>query len=113
MAITGSMLVTTTFDVQGRGIREYKGMVRGITVRAPTISQGILGGLKSIVGGQIGAYSEMCEQARQTAYDLMVQHARALGANAVLGMRYDASDVGDRRTAATEVLCYGTAVVLE
>jgi uncharacterized protein YbjQ (UPF0145 family) len=87
-------------------------MVRGITVRAPTIAQGFLGGLKSIVGGQIGAYTEMCEQARQTAYDLMVEHARQLGANGVLGVRYDASDVGGR-TSATEVLCYGTAVVLE
>lgn len=113
MAIQGSMLVTTTFDVQGRGIREYKGMVRGIIVRAPTISQGILGGLKAIIGGQIGAYGEMCEQARASAYDVMVDHARQLGANAILGVRYDASDVGDRRTAATEVLCYGTAVVLE
>lgn len=113
MAITGSMLVTTTFEVQGRGIREYKGLVRGIVVRAPTISQGILGGLKSIVGGQIGAYGEMCEQARQSAYDAMVEHARQLGANAILGARYDASDVGGDRSAATEVLCYGTAVVLD
>ena len=71
MAIRSAILVSTTFDVQGRRIREYKGVVRGITVRAPTISQGILGGLKSIIGGQIGAYTEMCDQARQTAYDLM------------------------------------------
>jgi len=113
MAISGAMLVTTTFDIQGRGVREYKGLVRGITVRSPTISQGILGGLKTIIGGQIGAYGEMCEQARQTAYDLMVDHARQLGANAVLGVRYDASDVGGGRAPATEVLCYGTAVVLE
>jgi uncharacterized protein YbjQ (UPF0145 family) len=108
----GSILVSTTFDVQGRQVRDYKGIVRGITVRAPTITQGILGGLKSIIGGQIGAYTEMCEQARQTAYDLMVQHARQLGANAVLGMRFDASEVASRASA-TEVLCYGTAVVLE
>jgi uncharacterized protein YbjQ (UPF0145 family) len=107
-----SILVSTTFDVQGRQVRDYKGIVRGITVRAPTITQGILGGLKSIIGGQIGAYTEMCEQARQTAYDLMVQHARQLGANAVLGMRFDASEVASRASA-TEVLCYGTAVVLE
>ena len=112
MAMQGSILVSTTFDVQGRRVRDYKGIVRGITVRAPTITQGILGGLKSIIGGQIGAYTEMCEQARQTAYDLMVQHARQLGANAVLGMRFDASEVASRASA-TEVLCYGTAVVLE
>jgi uncharacterized protein YbjQ (UPF0145 family) len=113
MAIQSSMLVSTTFDIQNRRIREYKGLVRGITVRAPTIGQGILGGLKAIIGGQIGAYTEMCEQARQTAYDYMVDHARQLGANAILGVRYDAADVGGNRSASTEVLCYGTAVVLE
>ena len=72
MAMQGSIIVSTTYDVQGRRIRDYKGIVRGITVRAPTITQGILGGLKSIIGGRIGAYTEMCEQARQAAYDLMV-----------------------------------------
>ena len=113
MAIQSSMLVSTTFDIQNRRIREYKGLVRGITVRAPTIGQGILGGLKAIVGGQIGAYTEMCEQARQTAYDYMVDHARQLGANAIVGVRYDTADVGGNRSASTEVLCYGTAVVLE
>jgi uncharacterized protein YbjQ (UPF0145 family) len=112
MAMQGSILVSTTFDVQGRRVRDYKGIVRGITVRAPTIAQGILGGLKSIIGGRIGAYTEMCEQTRQAAYDLMVQHARELGANAVLGMRFDASEVASK-SSATEVLCYGTAVVLE
>src|SRR5256886_5909131 len=107
MAIRSAILVSTTFDVQGRRIREYKGVVRGITVRAPTISQGILGGLKSIIGGQIGAYTEMCDQARQTAYDLMIEHAQQLGANAVIGMSFDASEVA-ARASATEVLCYGT-----
>jgi uncharacterized protein YbjQ (UPF0145 family) len=113
MTIATRLIVSTTFEIQGRTIREYKGMVRGIIVRAPTIGQGILGGLKSIVGGQIGAYTEMCEQARQTAYDLMVAHAQEMGANAIVGVHYDASDVGGARSAATEVLCYGTAVVLE
>jgi uncharacterized protein YbjQ (UPF0145 family) len=113
MAIPSAMLVSTTFDVQGRRIREYKGLVRGLVVRSPTIGQGIMGGLKSIVGGQIGAYTEMCEQARQSAYERLVAHAREVGANAILGVRYDASDVGGGRSAATEVLCYGTAVVLE
>ncbi|HYK81888.1 MAG TPA: YbjQ family protein [Gemmatimonadales bacterium] len=111
MAIQPAVIVTTTFTVEGRAVREYKGVVRGITVRAPTISQGILGGLKSIIGGHIGAYTEMCEQARQTAYDLMVEHARQLGANAVLGVSFDASEVASKASA-TEVLCYGTAVVL-
>lgn len=106
------MLVTTTLTVEGYRIKEYKGIVRGITVRSPTISQGIVGGLKSIVGGQIGAYTEMCEQARSHAYDLLVEHARQLGANAVVGLRYDASEVVSSGSA-TEVLCYGTAVVVE
>src|SRR5437667_8436642 len=107
-----SMPVTTTFTIEGYRIRQYLGIVRGIIVRAPTISQGILGGLKSIVGGNIGAYTEMCEQARQHAYDLMVQHARQMGATAVVGMQFDAAEVASRASA-TEVLCYGTAVVLE
>jgi len=106
--------VTTTFSIDGYRIVEYKGVVRGIIVRAPTIRQGILGSLKGIIGGNIGAYTEMCEQARQQAYDLLIEHATQLGANAVVGLRYDASDVGGGdRTSATEVLCYGTAVVIE
>ena len=104
------MIVTTTFEVQGYRIVEYKGVVRGIVVRSPTIAQGIVGGLKSIVGGRIGAYTEMCEQTRQQAFERMLEHAQQLGANAVLGLRYDASEVAER---ATEVVCYGTAVVLE
>jgi uncharacterized protein YbjQ (UPF0145 family) len=105
------MIITTTLDVEGYRITEYKGLVRGITVRSPTITQGLLGGLKSIIGGRIGAYTEMCEQARQHAYDAMVEHAREMGANAIVGVRYDASDVGSQ-DAASEVLCYGTAVVI-
>jgi uncharacterized protein YbjQ (UPF0145 family) len=106
------MAVTTTFTIEGYRIARYLGVVRGIIVRAPTISQGILGGLKSIVGGRIGAYTEMCEQARQQAYDLLLDHARALGANAIVGMRFDASEVASK-SSATEVLCYGTAVIIE
>jgi uncharacterized protein YbjQ (UPF0145 family) len=106
------MPVTTTFNIEGYRITQYLGLVSGIIVRAPTISQGILGGLKSIIGGQIGAYTEMCEQARQNAYDLLIDHARALGANAIVGLRYDASEIGGKASSATEVLCYGTAVVI-
>jgi uncharacterized protein YbjQ (UPF0145 family) len=106
------MPVTTTFTIEGYRITHYLGVVRGLIVRAPTISQGILGGLKSIIGGQIGAYSEMCEQARQQAYELLIDHARALGANAVVGLHYDASEIGAKTSGATEVLCYGTAVVI-
>ncbi|MCX5653918.1 MAG: YbjQ family protein [Planctomycetota bacterium] len=105
-----TIAVTTTFSFEGYRIKEYRGIVRGIIVRSPTIVQGFLGGLKNVIGGQIGAYTQMCEQTRQQAYDLMVQHAMELGANAVIGLRYDASDVV---ATATEVLCYGTAVVIE
>ncbi len=102
--------VTTANGFEGYRIKEYRGLVRGIVVRSPTIAQGLLGGLKSIVGGQIGAFTEMCEQARGQAYDVLLQHAHELGANAVIAFRYDASEVAER---ATEVLCYGTAVVIE
>jgi uncharacterized protein YbjQ (UPF0145 family) len=107
------MQVSTTFSIDGYRISEYKGLVRGLVVRSPTIGQGILGGLKSIIGGQIGAYTEMCEQARQQAYDLLVQHATQLRANAIVGVRYESSEVGSRQGSATEVLCYGTAVVIQ
>ena len=110
MPPTSALPVTTTFTIEGYRIAQYLGIVRGIIVRSPTISQGILGGLKSIVGGRIGAYTQMCEQARQNAYDLLIDHARAVGANAIVGLRYDASEIG---AGATEVLCYGTAVVIE
>jgi uncharacterized protein YbjQ (UPF0145 family) len=106
------MYVTNTFNFDGYRITEYKGVVRGIIVRAPTIAQGIIGGLKNIIGGSIGAYTEMCEQARQQAFDYMVQHAQELGANAIVGVRYDASEVVSKGSA-TEVLCYGTAVVIQ
>ena len=111
-ARVAGMHVTTTFDIEGYRIVEYKGLVRGITVRSPTIAQGFFGGLKSIIGGKIGAYTEMCEQARQHAYDSLIEHAQQLGANAIVGVRYDASDVGSQQSA-TEVLCYGTAVIIQ
>jgi uncharacterized protein YbjQ (UPF0145 family) len=106
------MMVTTTFSFEGYRIKEYRGLIRGIIVRAPTIAQGIIGGLKNIIGGNIGAYTEMCEQAREQAYDLLIQHANEVGANAIVGLRYDASEVVSKGSA-TEVLCYGTAVIVE
>jgi uncharacterized protein YbjQ (UPF0145 family) len=72
-----------------------------------------MGGLKTIVGGNIDAYTEMCEQTREQAYELMIEHAKQMGANAVIGLHYDASEVGSKTGPATEVLCYGTAVVIE
>jgi uncharacterized protein YbjQ (UPF0145 family) len=107
-----SIPVTTTFNFEGHRIVKYLGVVRGLVVRAPTISQGIAGGLKSIIGGRIGAYTDMCEQTRQQAFDLLIDHARQMGANAVVGVRFDAAEVG-KTSGATEVLAYGTAVVIE
>lgn len=104
-----SIAVTTTNSIEGIAIKQYLGVVRGIVVRSPTITQGIMGGLKSIIGGKIGAYAEMCEHAREEAYQIMMEHAQTLGANAVICMRYDATELGQ---AGTEVLCYGTAVIL-
>jgi len=107
-----NMPVTTTFTIEGHRITQDKGIARGIIVRSPTIAQGIMGGLKNIIGGRIGAYTDMCEQAREQAFDLLVQHAREMGANAIVGLSYDASEVVSKGSA-TEVLCYGTAVVIE
>lgn len=104
------MIVTTTLDIEGHKIIKYLGIARGINVRSPTISQGVFGGLQKIVGGNIEAYTQMCEQAREQSYDLMVKQATKMGADALVGVRYDASDVAER---CTEVLCYGTAVKIE
>jgi uncharacterized protein YbjQ (UPF0145 family) len=103
------VLVTTGNEVEGRPIRRYLGIVRGIVVRSPSIGQGILGGLKSIVGGNNEPYAEVCEAARQEAYDRMVAHAADIQADAVIGMRYDATEF---TSGVTEVLAYGTAVKL-
>ena len=104
------MQASTTFTIEGHQIVEYKGVVRGITVRSPTISQGIFGGLKRIVGGQIGAYTQMCEQAREHAFRLMIEHAVEVGRQ-----RRDRRPLRRLRgrPGATEVLCYGTAVVVQ
>jgi uncharacterized protein YbjQ (UPF0145 family) len=106
-----SMPVKTTFTFEGYRIERYLGAVRGMIVRSPMIERGFLSGFKAILGGQIEANALICEQARQHAYDLMVEQAREMGANAVVGFRYDASEVVGK-VGATEVLCYGTAVVI-
>jgi uncharacterized protein YbjQ (UPF0145 family) len=103
------MIVTTGNDVAGHTITSYIGIVRGIVVRAPSIAQGFLGGLQSIVGGNIDAYADVCEAARGEAYQRMVEHAQDHGADAIIAMRYDATEFTQR---ATEVLAYGTAVKL-
>jgi uncharacterized protein YbjQ (UPF0145 family) len=103
------MIVTTTNDVAGHSITGYLGIVRGIVVRAPSISQGITGGLQSIFGGNIDAFTQVCEEARREAFDRMVAHAQQIGADAVIGVRYDATEFAQN---ASEVLAYGTAVKL-
>jgi uncharacterized protein YbjQ (UPF0145 family) len=101
--------VTTGNSLEGYEIAEYLGIVRGIVVRAPTIAQGFVGGLSRIFGGNIRAYEEVCEQARSEAYARMVEHAQERGADAVIAMRYDATEFS---AGVTEVLAYGTAVKL-
>jgi uncharacterized protein YbjQ (UPF0145 family) len=103
------MIVTTGNDVTGHSISTYVGIVRGIVVRSPNIAQGLLGGLKQIVGGNIESYARVCEDAREEAYERMVRHAQERGADAVIGMRYDATEFAQ---GVTEVLAYGTAVKL-
>src|SRR3982750_1608490 len=103
------MIVTTGNEVGGRSIARYLGIVRGIVVRSPSITQGFLGGLKQIVGGNIESYAKVCESAREDAYQRMVEHAEEEGADAVIGMRYDATEFAQ---GVTEVLAYGTAVKL-
>jgi uncharacterized protein YbjQ (UPF0145 family) len=101
--------VTTGNNLEGYEIEEYLGIVRGIVVRAQTITQGIRGAFSSILGGNIRAFEEVCEQARGDAYARMVQHAEERGADAVIAMRYDATEFAQ---GVTEVLAYGTAVKL-
>jgi uncharacterized protein YbjQ (UPF0145 family) len=103
------IIITTGNEVTGRQITRYLGIVRGIVVRSPTIGQGLMGGLKQIVGGNIEAYAQVCEAARKEAYERMVAHATEIGADAVIGMRYDATEFTQ---GSTEVLAYGTAVRL-
>ena len=103
------MIVTTGIEVQGKQIVEYLGVVRGIVVRATGIGRGIIGGLKSLAGGNIEEWSVVCEAARMEAFNRLVQHAHEIGADAIIGMRYDATEFTQ---GSTEVLAYGTAVRL-
>ncbi len=104
------MLVTTTNDLAGHRIVRHIGMVRGVTVRSRNLVSDAIGGVQSMIGGRVGAYVKLAEAARQEAYDELVAHARDMGANAILAMRYDANEI---MPGVTEVLAYGTAVVVE
>ena len=102
--------VTTTFDLPGYRVRRNIGIVRGIVVRSRSIVGTLGASLQTMLGGNISLFSELCEKTRQDAFELMLQHAAAVGANAVLGARYDATEV---MQGVTEVLAYGTAVEVE
>ncbi len=108
--MSNQIWVATTNDFAGFRVNRYLGIVRGITVRSRSIIGSFGAGLQQLVGGNISLYTEMCEEARQEAYELMVRHAAEMGANAVLAMRYDTTEIGD---GVAEVLAYGTAVVIE
>ncbi len=101
---------TTGFDFTGCRVVRNLGVVRGVTVRSRSVVGNMIGGMQTLFGGNITVYTELCEHARQEAFQLMMQHAEQLGANAIIGIRYDANDVMD---GVTEVLAYGTAVVIE
>jgi uncharacterized protein YbjQ (UPF0145 family) len=103
-------LTTTTFDLPGYRVTKSFGVVRGIIVRSRSVIGNLGASIQAIFGGNISLYTNLCEQARGDAYNLMLTHAGELGANAVIGVRYDATEIA---AGITEVLCYGTAVYVE
>ncbi len=104
------MLTSTTNDIAGHRIVRHIGVVRGITVRSRNVVSDAIGGVQSMLGGRVGAYVKLAEAGRQEAFEQLVKHARAEGANAILAMRYDATEI---MPGVAEVLAYGTAVVVE
>ena len=105
-----SAMTTTAFTLDGYRVVKSLGVVRGIIVRSRSIFGTIGAGLQTLVGGNISIFTDLCEQTRQDALERMLEHARGLGANAVIGLRYDATEI---MQGVTEVLCYGTAVLVE
>jgi len=103
-------MTTTAFGFEGYRTVKNLGIIRGITVRSRSVIGNMVGGLQTLFGGNITVYTELCEHARAEAFELMVKHAEQVGANAIIGVRYDANEVMD---GVTEVLAYGTAVVVE
>jgi uncharacterized protein YbjQ (UPF0145 family) len=103
-------MTTTAFTIDGFRIIRNLGLVRGITVRSRSVLGNLAGGIQTLFGGNITIFTELCEHARLEAFQLLLQHAQELGANAIIGIRYDANEVLD---GVTEVLAYGTAVVVE
>ena len=103
-------MTTTAFEIEGHKITKNLGIVRGIIVRSRSIIGNIGAGFQSLVGGNITLYTELCERTRKESFEMMVKHAEELGANAIIGVRYDATEV---TAGITEVICYGTAVVVK
>jgi len=103
-------MTTTAFTLDGFKVTKNLGVVRGITVRSRSIVGTIGGSLQTILGGNISLFTSLCEKTRAEAFEMMITHAQQLGANAVLGVRYDATEL---MSGVTEVLCYGTAVIVE
>jgi uncharacterized protein YbjQ (UPF0145 family) len=106
----GEAMITTAFELPGYRVVSSLGVVRGIVVRSRSVVGNFVGGLQTLFGGNITIYTELCEQARMDTYRDMIKHARERHANAIVGVRYDATEV---MPGLTEVLCYGTAVVVE
>ena len=104
-----AVMVTTALELPGFTTTRHLGVVRGITVRSRSIVGNFFGGLQSLFGGNITIYTSLCEQARAETYALMCKHAQQLGGNAIVAMRYDATEL---MAGLTEVLCYGTAVIV-
>ncbi|MBV9925606.1 MAG: YbjQ family protein [Acidobacteria bacterium] len=109
MTVSGQM-VTTAFELPGYRVRQNLGVVRGIVVRSRNLFVNIGAVFNQLVGGNITAWTNLCEQARREAFEIMIQHATEVGANAVIGARYDATEIA---TGVTEVLAYGSAVIVE
>ena len=103
-------MVTTAFQLDGFEVKRSLGIVRGIIVRSRSVLGTIGAGLQTLIGGNITLLTELCEKTRNDSFELMLQHAAQIGANAVVGVRYDATEI---MQGVTEVLCYGTAVVVE
>jgi uncharacterized protein YbjQ (UPF0145 family) len=101
---------TTTFEIKGYSIVKNLGVVRGILVRSRSIFGNIGAGLQTLVGGNITILSELCEKTRKESFDIMVKHAESLGSNAIIGIRYESTEIFQ---GVTEVLCYGTAMIVE
>ena len=102
--------ITTTFELPNKKIIKNVGLVRGITVRSRSIFGSLGGSLQTIIGGNITLFTSLCERTRNDSFELMIKHAEEMGANAIVGVRYDANEL---MSGVTEVLCYGTAVVVE